>query len=68
MEEKNPHAVLYPHLNYDQVLSEQLKVMDMTAVSLCKDNAMPMIVFNMNTPGNILRVVSGERVGSLVTA
>jgi hypothetical protein len=42
--------------------------MDMTAVSLCKDNDMPMIIFNMNKPGNILRVVSGERVGSLVTA
>ena len=39
----------------------------MTAVSLCKDNAMPMIIFNMNTPGNILRVASGEKVGSLVT-
>jgi uridylate kinase len=42
--------------------------MDMTAVSLCKDNGMPMIIFNMNKPGNIVRVVSGERVGSLVTA
>jgi uridylate kinase len=40
----------------------------MTAVSLCKDNNMPMIIFNMNRPGNILRVCSGERVGSLVTA
>jgi uridylate kinase len=42
--------------------------MDMTAVSLCKDNNMPMIIFDMNQPGNILRVASGERVGSLVTA
>jgi uridylate kinase len=42
--------------------------MEMTAVSLCKGNDMPTILFNMNKPGNILRVVSGERVGSLVTA
>ena len=51
-----------------EVLQRGLKVMDMTAVSLCKDNDMPMIILNMNKPGNILRVVSGERVGSLVTA
>jgi uridylate kinase len=42
--------------------------MDRTAVNLCKDNDMPMIIFNRNKPGNVLRVVSGERVGSLVTA
>ena len=42
--------------------------MDLTAVSMCKDNNLPLIVFNMNRPGNIKRVVLGERVGSLVTA
>jgi hypothetical protein len=51
-----------------EVLERGLKVMDRTAVSPCKDNDMPMIIVNMNTPGNILRVVSGERVGSLVIA
>jgi uridylate kinase len=61
-------AVKYDEITYLEVLQRGLKVMDMTAVSLCKDNAMPMIIFNMNKPGNILRVVSGERVGSLVTA
>src|ERR1700712_1428241 len=61
-------AVRYEEITYLEILQRGLKVMDMTAVSLCKDNAMPMVVFNMNTPGNILRVVSGERVGSLVTA
>jgi uridylate kinase len=45
-----------------------LKVMDMTAVSLCKDNNMPMIIFNMTEPGNIRRVIAGEKIGSLVTA
>ena len=61
-------AIKYEEITYFEILRQGLKVMDMTAVSLCKDNAMPMIIFNMNTPGNILRVVSGERVGSLVTA
>src|SRR5246127_251306 len=61
-------AIKYEEITYLEVLQRGLKVMDMTAGSLCKDNAMPMIIFNMNTPGNILRVVSGERVGSLVTA
>lgn len=61
-------AVKYDEITYFEILRLGLKVMDMTAVSLCKDNSMPMIIFNMNKPGNILRVVSGERVGSLVTA
>ena len=45
-----------------------LKVMDMTAVSLCKDNNMPMIIFNMNVAGNIRRVIEGQKIGSLVTS
>ncbi|MGI8770998.1 MAG: UMP kinase [Acidobacteriaceae bacterium] len=61
-------AVKFEEITYYDILRLGLKVMDMTAVSLCKDNNMPMIVFNMNQPGNILRVASGERVGSLVTA
>ena len=61
-------AVKFDEITYYDILRLGLKVMDMTAVSLCKDNNMPMIVFNMNQPGNILRVASGERVGSLVTA
>ncbi len=63
----NKDAVKFETLTYMDILQKSLKVMDMTAVSLCKDNAMPMIIFNMNTPGNILRVASGETVGSLVT-
>ncbi len=61
-------AVKFDEITYYDILRLGLKVMDMTAVSLCKDNNMPMIIFNMNQPGNILRVASGERVGSLVTA
>ena len=61
-------AVKYDEITYMEILRLGLKVMDLTAVSLCKDNNMPMIVFNMNQPGNIRRVVLGEKVGSLVTA
>jgi uridylate kinase len=61
-------AVKYEQITYMDILNQGLKVMDLTAVSLCKDNSLPMIVFNMNQPGNIRRVVMGERVGSLVTA
>ncbi len=61
-------AVKYDEITYMDILRQGLKVMDLTAVSLCKDNNLPMIVFNMNRPGNIRRVVLGEKVGSLVTA
>jgi len=50
------------------VVVRGLQVMDTTAISLCKDNRMPIIVFNLRTPGHLKRVVLGERVGSLVTA
>jgi uridylate kinase len=61
-------AVKYEEITYMEILRLGLKVMDMTAVSLCKDNNMPMIIFNMNQPGNIRRVIQGEKIGSLVTA
>jgi uridylate kinase len=61
-------AVKYDEITYMEILRQGLKVMDLTAVSLCKDNNLPVIVFNLNQPGNIRRVVLGERVGSLVTA
>src|ERR1700759_5016365 len=61
-------AVKYDEITYMEILQQGLKVMDLTAVSLCKDNNLPMIIFNMNQPGNIKRVAQGEKVGSLVTA
>jgi uridylate kinase len=61
-------AVKYDKITYMEILNQGLKVMDLTAVSMCKDNSLPMIVFNMNKPGNIQRVVLGEKIGSLVTA
>lgn len=64
--ERNPHAVLYERLTYQKVLEENLRVMDMTAIGLCMDNKVPILVFNYTKPGNIERAVSGERVGTFV--
>ena len=61
-------AVKFEQITYMEILRLGLKVMDTTAVSLCKDNNLPMIIFNLNQPGNIRRVILGEKVGSLVTA
>jgi uridylate kinase len=61
-------AVKYDEITYMDIMKQGLKVMDLTAVSLCKDNNLPMIIFNMNQPGNIRSVVLGEKVGTLVTA
>ena len=61
-------AVKFEEITYMDILRLNLKVMDTTAVSLCKDNSLPMIIFNMNTAGNIQRVVAGEKIGSRVTA
>jgi uridylate kinase len=66
--EKNPHAIRYDHLTYDQVLREDLKVMDMTAIGMCMDNALPILVFNFKKDGNIERAVAGEPIGSWVAA
>jgi len=59
-------AVFYPEISYLEVLSRGLGVMDATAVSMCRDNGLPVRVFNLNVPGNILRVAEGEAVGSLI--
>ena len=64
--EKDPDAQHYATIHGDEVIRRGLRVMDMTAFTLCKESEMPIIVFNMNTPGSLLRVVQGERVGTLV--
>ena len=66
--DKNPHAMLYRDLTYQQVLEQNLRVMDATAISLCMEHAMPILVFNYRREGNIERAVSGERIGTLVGA
>jgi uridylate kinase len=63
-----PSATRFEHISYLQVLEQGLKVMDATAISLCMDNRLPIVVFNLRTPGNIKRAIAGEPVGSLVTA
>ncbi len=64
----NPRATRIERLSYLQVLEQGLKVMDATAISLCMDNHLPIVVFNLRTPGNIRRAIAGEPIGSLVTA
>lgn len=65
--EKDPTATKYEHITYDEAYSKNLKVMDLTAFTLCKENDMPMLVFDMNTKGNLLKVLNGEQIGTLVT-
>jgi uridylate kinase len=65
--EKDPTATRFDTLSFAQVISQNLKVMDMTAFTLCQENNLPIIVFDMNTTGNLLNVVSGKKVGTLVS-
>ncbi len=64
---KDPAAVRYPRLTFDRVLDERLAVMDATAIVMCRDNNLPLQVFNLNNPGDLLRIVCGEDVGTVVT-
>ena len=63
-----PTASRFDRISYLEVLDKGLKVMDATAISLCMDNRLPIVVFNLKTPGNIRRAIAGEPIGSLVTA
>jgi uridylate kinase len=63
----DPTATKYPTISYLQVLERQLKVMDATAISLCMDNKLPIVVFNLREPGNVRRVVMGEAIGTTVS-
>ncbi len=64
--EKDPHAVKFDKLTFTKVISLGLEVMDMTAFTLCQENNMPIIVFDINSPDNLRRIVAGEAVGTLV--
>jgi len=64
---KNPKAVRFDTLSYDEVLARSLKVADSTAISMCRDNAMPLLVFDLLREGNIARAVRGERIGTLIS-
>lgn len=64
--EKDPNATKYDMISFDDVYGNGLKVMDMTAFTLCKENDLPIIIFDMDTPGNLMRVMRGEQVGTIV--
>lgn len=63
---KDPNATKYDVISFDDVYAKDLKVMDMTAFTLCKENNLPIIVFDMDTPGNLKRLLAGEQVGTIV--
>ncbi len=63
---KDPDAKFISHITYMEVLERQLRVMDMTAISLAMDNQLPLVVFNLTTPGNVKKVVAGEEIGTRI--
>ena len=64
--EKDPEATKFSEITYDEIYNRGLKVMDLTATALCKENHMPIVVFDMDTPGNLVKVIDGEPIGTLV--
>lgn len=64
--EKNPEAKRYFEISYEEVIQKGLNVMDMTAFTLCQENKLPIIVFDMNKPGNLLKIINGDNIGTLV--
>ena len=64
--EKDPAAVKFDEISFEEVLDRRLKVMDLTAFTLCRENGLQIIVFDMDTPGNLGKVLAGERIGTLV--
>lgn len=64
--EKDPTATKFSEITYDEVYTRGLKVMDLTATALCKENNLPIVVFDMDTPGNLAKVIAGEPIGTLV--
>jgi len=66
--EKDPTAFKYNNVTYDEILQKQLKVMDMTAFTMCKENKTPIVVFDMNQKGNLLKIIEGQELGTQVTS
>ena len=66
--EKHPEATMYQTLTFDEAYDRQLSIMDLTAFTLCRDNNLPIVVFNMNKAGNLVKVLKGEKTGTLVSA
>lgn len=66
--EKDPTAIKYDRISYDEVYNKGLKVMDLTATTMCKENNLPIVVFDMDTVGNLVKVIKGENIGTYVHA
>ena len=64
--EKDPTAEKFSQITFDEVYRRQLKVMDLTAFTMCKQNDLPIVVFDMDTPGNLRKVIDGEQIGTVV--
>jgi uridylate kinase len=64
--EKDPNAIKFDKITYDDVIRLGLKVMDITATAMCMENKMPVVVFDMDTPGNLQRVINGDPIGTVV--
>ncbi|MBO7502375.1 MAG: UMP kinase [Paludibacteraceae bacterium] len=64
--EKDPTATKFDEITYDEVLERNLRIMDLTAITMCRENKMPIYVFDMDTEGNLARVIRGEKIGTLV--
>lgn len=64
--EKNPDAVKFEKISFDEVYAKNLRIMDLTATALCKENLLPVLVFNMDKPGNLKKIISGENIGTIV--
>ncbi|GET27079.1 UMP kinase [Prolixibacter sp. NT017] len=64
--EKDPTATKFDEITYDEVYNRGLKIMDLTATTMCKENNLPIMVFDMDTPGNLLKLLKGEKIGTLV--
>jgi uridylate kinase len=64
--EKDPSAVRYDAITFDEVIARNLKIMDQTAFTLCRENNLPIMVFDMNTKGNLKRLISGEKIGTII--
>jgi uridylate kinase len=65
--EKDPKAVKYQNLTFDEAYSKQLKIMDLTAFTMCKENNLPVIVFDMDTPGNLKKLLEGQNIGTIIS-
>jgi len=64
--EKDPDAVKFDEVSFTEVLEKKLRIMDLTAFTMCRENNLPIVVFNMDEPGNLKKVISGEKIGTLI--